>query len=153
MRFITHANQWFLGRVVNCLDWTCVIHSSIFMNYFNLSTNKMAALLLMLLFSMTSQCCNNSRSQYDTMECPWQPKYSSAGAIKFQQFTWQKLDKIVIFNGRNFITFTHSNITQVTQLNSACTIKWKHILWYLTMNHSRLMLFNGLRGCASRAIE
>ena len=36
------------------LDWTCAIHSLIFMSVLNFSTNGMAALLPVLLFSMTS---------------------------------------------------------------------------------------------------
>ena len=52
----------------------------------NFSTNGMAALLSMLLFSMTSQCCNNSICVVTTKKL-WQPK-------------WYKLDKIGIFNGR-----------------------------------------------------
>ena len=42
------------------LDWTCAIHSLIFMSVLNFSTNGMAALLPVLLFSMTSQWCNDS---------------------------------------------------------------------------------------------
>ena len=53
------VNHWF-RVVVNCLSWTYVIHSLIFMINFYSSANGMAALSPMLLFSMASLCCNNS---------------------------------------------------------------------------------------------
>ena len=43
----------------NVFSWTCASYSLIFMSNYNSSTHGMAALLPMLLFSMTSQCCNN----------------------------------------------------------------------------------------------
>ena len=64
MQFMTHAclcaNHWFCGVVVKCFSCTYAIHSLIFMSNLNFLTNGMTALLPMLLFSMTSQCCNNS---------------------------------------------------------------------------------------------
>ena len=48
------ANHSFRWIVVNCSSGTCAIHSLIFMSNLNFSTNGMAALLPMLLFSMTS---------------------------------------------------------------------------------------------------
>ena len=55
----TCANDWFSGRMVNCLDWIWVTHSSIFTSNLNFPSNGMESLLPLLVVSMKSQCCNN----------------------------------------------------------------------------------------------
>ena len=53
------TNHWFRRFVVNWFSLSCAIHSSISISHFNFSTNGIVLLLLLLLFSMTSQCYNN----------------------------------------------------------------------------------------------
>ena len=43
----------------NVFSWTCASYSLIFMSNSNSPTHGMAALMPKVLFSMTSQCCNN----------------------------------------------------------------------------------------------
>ena len=74
------ANHWFGGFAVKCFNWTCAIHSLIFMGNLTFLSNGMAALYFFYVWHNNAATITTVTSQRSTME---QPKSNSAGATKF----------------------------------------------------------------------